>query len=116
MDTLKVDLRQLEEMSTGLLETKQKINNIYNEKILKIVNMSNDVLEKSSINRLEYIKKMNKLIEEVNNNIYSLYRVMNTQIIPGYQDMATSITSLFNKEFSDNMNNLMKEINNSNKE
>ena len=111
MDIFNIDIVYIKELAEIINRDKSLIDNLYEDELEALLKNNIDLFEKSSIDFYEYTNKVKKLLSDIYNDLFDLYRFIMAEVIPEYEDMSLSIKKHFNVEFHEEMDKLLEEIN-----
>lgn len=105
-----IDISYIKEYANRINKDRESINSISN-RINKVLEDNSEIISNNSYNYAEYKNKIMSLVDDIDDGITELYRVLMYEIIPGYEETAQLINKHFNIDFQEQMINIVNEIN-----
>ena len=105
-----IDVSYIREYSNLLNKDREELKSLYENKIKKVLENNYELISKNS-NYNEYTNRIISLINDIDYKISDLYRLLVTEIIPGYEETSTLINKHFNADFQNEISSLTNEIN-----
>ena len=108
---LQVSVEDLRQVANNLLSEKYKISDIYNKKIVSILDNSKDAITASGVNFDEFRATFSNVFSRLSTNLENLSNALTNEIIPKYNDLNSFVGKSFNVDFANEMNSLLGKIN-----
>ena len=108
---LQVSVEDLRQVANNLLSEKDKISDIYNKKIVSILDNSKDAISASGVNFDEFRTTFSNVFSRLSTNLENLSNALTNEIIPKYNDLNSFVGKSFNVDFANEMNSLLGKIN-----
>jgi hypothetical protein len=105
-----INTSNLQDVAKNINTKRDEILSLYKNSITKILNESKDAISISGINFDDFLSKFGKTFEALDSRLGELSEVLVNQIIPNYDELNMSIKEVFNKQFADEMNNILKNL------
>jgi len=105
-----VNTSGLKEIANNIATKREEIASLYKDSIVSIINESKDAISVSGINYDDFINKFGNTFNTLDERLASLSDVLVNKIIPNYDDLNVHIKDAFNKEFAEEMNNILKNL------
>ncbi len=110
MNNYNVDVLYIKELAEIVNRSEQLINGFYEDKLEILFKDNIDIIEKNSINYYEYVNKVKSILDDIDDELSNLYRLLMAEIIPGYEELSLSIKKFFNTDFHEEINKLLENI------
>ena len=110
MDNIYINITYIKELSSIINRDKETMNKFYENRLSRIMNENYSVLEKNSISYFDYTRNVKSLSDSIYTDLSNLHRILEHDIIPGYEDISTAIDKYFNIEFQGEMNKLLEDM------
>ena len=98
-NNLIVSLDDLRILSKNMETDRKKVDNLYNNRIKDLVLQSEECLKSHGITKEKELENFSELLKKYDDSINDLVNVLNTKIIPNYEELKSDLSELFNKDF-----------------
>lgn len=112
MDSVYVDIEYVKDLAVSLDNSKKTVGSLYETNFNKILLDSKNNFSDLHDDYYDRINHLKSLLNELEKEFTSLHKTMISDIIPGYEDVSSTIKRFFNIDFNDQMNEYLKIINN----
>ena len=102
-----VSIEGLKNISKELASCADELNNIYNNKLLKVLNECKPYFDDNNISYDKEIYDYNKLYKELYNKISTYSEIVGNSIANSYNETKNNLEELFNGEFLNKYNQIM---------
>ena len=108
---IRVNTSSIQTVSNDIDTKRAEMLEIYRTKILPALQSSKEYLNVSGLSYDEVIASFNALFGSLDSQLGNFTNTLNTKVIPKYQSSATIVNQLFNREFADEMSQIMAKMN-----
>ena len=111
MNNINIDVLYIKELAEIINRNEQIVYGFYEDRLDRLLKQNMELIEKNSINYYDYTNNIKSLLEDIDDDLANLYRLLMTEIIPGYEDVALTIKKQFNTDFQESMVGFLDIIN-----
>lgn len=112
MDSIYVDIEYIKDLAVDLDKSKKTVSSLYETNFNKILSDSRNNFSDLQDGYYDKINHLKSLLNELEKELTSLHKTMAFDIIPGYEDVSSTIKKFFNIDFNEQMNEYLKIFNN----
>jgi hypothetical protein len=91
----------------SLKQQKETINKVYNTKIIKVLESSQQCFQVANLNYAEINETIAKTFNSLDKKYYNLIDVLENNVLRGYTEVVLAIQQMFNSEFASQMSELL---------
>ncbi len=104
---LTVSTEELRQVAEDLRNKKEEILNIYNTKIISILEESKEAISASGLNFDDFKSTFSQVFGRIDTKITSLSNALTNTIIPKYDELNSYVGNAFNNDFANQMGELL---------
>ncbi len=110
MSDIKINTSEVRAIADRLDSKKEQIMNVYKNKLIPLIESSEDCLKVSSLSYDEVINSFNSVFNSLDQRMNELTNVLKNKIIPEYENAAGAIRNSFNNTFADEMRSILSNM------
>ena len=110
MSDIKINTSEVRAIADRLDSKKEQIMNVYKNKLIPLIESSEDCLKVSSLSYDEVINSFNSVFNSLDQRMNELTSVLKNKIIPEYENAAGVIRNSFNNTFADEMRSILSSM------
>ena len=108
---IRVNTNSIQNVSNNIDTKREEMLEIYRTQILPALQSSKEYLNVSGLSYDEVIASFNALFGSLDSQLGNFTDTLNSKVIPKYLTSANIVNQLFNKEFADEMGNILTKMN-----
>ena len=110
MSDIKINTSEVRAIADRLDSKKEQILNVYKNRLIPLIQSSEDCLKVSNLSYDEVIDSFNSVFNALDQRMNELTNVLRNKIIPEYENAASAIRNSFNNNFADEMRSILSNM------
>lgn len=102
-----VSISELKAIAKSLDNQRDQIYTTYKNKVVPILESSEKCFYIAGLNTKEIITNFNSIFNNVNTRLTNLVNVLNNDVIAQYNEIASAISQMFNRDFASRLRELL---------
>ena len=102
-----VSISELKAIAKSLDNQRDQIYTTYKNKVVPVLESSEKCFYIAGLNTKEIITNFNSIFNNVNTRLTNLVNVLNNDVIAQYNEIASAISQMFNRDFSSRLRELL---------
>lgn len=102
-----VSISELKAIAKSLDNQRDQIYTTYKNKVVPVLESSEKCFYIAGLNTKEIITNFNSIFNNVNTRLTNLVNVLNNDVIAQYNEIASAISQMFNRDFASRLRELL---------